>query len=264
MNAYLAGQGISVTIDAVDSAGNPVSASAASYRVIDQDGNELVAMTPIADWTDASTSYSATVPAASNTLTAGQLRALRTVELHMQATGPVIGMVVNSVSYVIEAVETLVVPSNSFQTYQQAVMTAFNMVALDRWQGTAKQQRTAALAQAWRNICALRFRNKRDGQSYLSESFAVGNLAEYTATEYATLPSEFRESLTRAQVIEADHLLRSDSDPVKMRESGIRSHTVGESSTTFTAAGVAQAPVCAAALKELMRYVETSLRIGRA
>lgn len=264
MNAFLAGQAVTLKVAAADDLGNPIVASAASYRVIDQNGVELVMPEPVVGY--AGGDAVVTISADDNTLLGDSVRALRTVEVSFTVTGDFAGVVVRSESYIVERTEVLTIPQLSFQTYQQAIFEGFNLIGLTRWMNASRVDRVAALMQAKNNLCALRYRYTTDrGQSYLndSEHSGVGRLDEYSLAEYNALPLDFRQALNRAQVVEADHLLRGDSDPLKQRENGIQSITIGESTTEFREGTGLIRGICPAAMRHVAKYVDTTIRMTR-
>lgn len=257
MLAYLDGTPVTITIPLVDGDGNPLVPIEVRYRVADQDDVEKVAVTVIEDYTDSAV---ITIAGELNTLAAGEVRALRVVEVFVTVEGGTIRL---EDGYYIEASEVLIEGQNSFQTYRKACFVSYELPGILGWNDAPKAQRIAAMIAARRNICKLQFRYVYDGfQNIIDNVVGIKNLAEATVAEWQAMPKDFREAVCRAQVLEANYILGGD-EIGDLRRAGIASLTVGEAKQFFRSTTALEGVVCKQAMKELARYVLTRTRIGR-
>lgn len=252
METYFAGNDVSVTVPFVDGAGASITGlTGISYQVVDAAGGVLV------DWTDVTVSSSAssvavTVAAAHNALAAGEARDLRSVVVTYAYAG---GTRDNSVEYIIEGADLLIVATNSFQTYNQAQLGALDLVNIDAFTATDKASRIAALINGYLSICNLEFE--------LNACAPLKNLSTFTAAQVAALPARFLRALKQAQILEANELLDPGSVNNK-RQSGLMSETIGESSMMFRPTKILTLPVTRRSLDLLADWISWDIGIGRA
>lgn len=254
MNVLLTNQPVSVTIPA------PSEATSYTWRVIDQNENLVTdgSPTPMAGESEVVIS----VAAIANTLSENELRSLRSVEVIF--TTPA-GAVLASDQYIVEAEKTLVVNVNTFQTYGEATLGAYELFGLQGWNIATKQDREMALVAARRNIAELRFRYQFDAyQDVIDSSVGVSDLTLISQSRWDALPADFKQALKRAQILEADFLLTGGENAVDVkRRLGIISETIGESSMFLRAAKPLEQAVCRRAMKELSKYTINRIRIAR-
>jgi hypothetical protein len=255
MNAFLTAQDAFVTILVPDVATDYY------WRLVDQEENVLI---PAGDLQSVAgqSEIQIQVPAASNTLEAGAVRALRVIEAYFVSPA---GTTKTTFEYVIEAEHTLVVNSNTFQTYGEAVLCAYELFGLNAWSSASKADRSAALVAARRNIGQLRFRYLFDAfQDRIENSFGVSDITMISQSTWNSLPADFVAAIKRAQVIEADYLLAGGENPVDVkRRMGIVSETIGESSMFMRSARQLEMAVCRRAMKELAKYTIHRIRTTR-
>lgn len=246
--------------------GSALQPLSVAYRVTDQDDQEVQALTSV---------YEASTPEApqpldvvkvvihptQNKVADGRVREMRRVELQVTTAT---GVVKFSSEYIVEVSEVLTVNVNSFQNYAHAVLLGCDIPNLLGWNAAPKRERIVALIQARENVSRLSFRYRFDNaQDFLIGSQFIRDLTQLTASEWRALPEEFRRCLCRAQVIEADAVLGGD-EVGEMRAAGIISKTTGESKAFFRANNKPiDRAVCSRAMKELSRYLDMTLRIGR-
>jgi len=252
MNTYRQGEDVSVV------GTSPSEASAASYRVVDEEGTQIVASTAVPAFM-AGLTADITVLAADNLLIEGQTRGLRSVEFAFTiATGT--SYIVEH--FVIEREETLVVGENSAQTLGQALLTAYSVPDLKSWttSSVTDQDRCRALIAAYDNLSNIIFTYEDDsGDTYETP----GGLADLTPEEFATLDAGLIAALKKAQVAQADIYL--GGDPIgEMRRLGIISHTIGEVSQFFRNAPPLRLPVDPKAYRYIAKYVVRRFTIARA
>lgn len=262
MNAYLAGASVTVKIPLIDSGGLPIVASSASYRVLDQGGNMVVAPTTISPWDPSYTEATISIPALQNALATGDLRDIRIVELSLITT---LGTLLLATQYIIESLDPLVAPDNSFQTLSAAELVAASVPGLAGWNSASRNDKIAAMIQARLNIAQFQFRYVFDAwQDRVEPQFGIGDLLLLTLQQFNTLPTEFLKALKRAQVIEASNIISAANDDVAaMREQGVVQKKVGESSFTFSTGQKLKQSVHPQTLECLSKYITYRVRIGR-
>lgn len=261
MHAYLAGNTVALTIPLLDEQGAVVEATAVDYEVIDHLGTVLVARGALSGFTAPADEVIVTVSGANNALLSGEVRGGRTVRLYCTAAG---GTVYLTSSYVIEAAEVLVEGDNSFQSLSRAELTAFGLANLPGWVSATRAQKVSAMLEAHRTICQLRYRYVFDNwQDRVEKTFGVADMSLLSPAEFVALPEEFRDALRLAQVVQAEDVLNGNPNAT-LREEGIMSQTVGESSQMFRPGKPVTLPICREAYKYLAKYVVTSVRVGRA
>lgn len=281
LDVYLQNTQVTLVVDLVDASGNPLSASAASYRVINQDGVELVATTPVTGFTANDLQATIVIPANLNAVAAGNTREIRSVELYCTIAS---GTIAFSRNYAVEVTDPLQIAVNTFQTFAQAQLTALDIPNISAWDAASDQQKIQALMDAREHVVQLNFNllnsNVNFGQDQLAfvpegqyqSSYVArnslfifnGNLAILNATQFNTLPEKFKRQLRLAQLVEANAILGGEADEGK-RMGGVVEETIGESSQKFRTTGVPlRLPVCRRALGYLSYYVTFAKRIGRA
>jgi hypothetical protein len=102
-----------------------------------------------------------------------------------------------------------------------------------------------------------------DSMSRLASSNIISNLDEKTDAELKALPEQFLNAIRLAQVIEADSIL-GGNETEDLRESGLLSKTVGESSQMFRSGVAMKLPLSKRAYQVLKRYTMRNNKIGRA
>jgi hypothetical protein len=280
MNVFSAGTDVTMYVPLQDASGNLLNVTAVQYRVVDQNGSELVASTALDAFAPGSETADITVPAESNVLAAGSARDLRAIELTCVIDD--VNTIVLHAAYAIQVADALVVGVNSFATFVQAHFAALSIPALDAWKAASEQEQTEALIEARSHIVRLNFAplnsNINWGQDSLnfipegaydtnyigsSDMFMFnGSLELLRPDQFAKLPSRFIEALIKAQVAEADYIL-GGGDIEKKRQDGLIMDNIGESRQSFRQGKPLQLPVCRKALGYLSYFVTFKQRIGR-
>lgn len=262
MQTYLDGQALSLAIPLLDEDGACYVATAAQYRIVNQSDIELVARVGLSGFTSGDAQAVISVSGAVNTLSGATRRELRAIEIFLTTS---LGEVRTTYEYIVEANSVLAVGINSFQTYNEAMLTGFEMPNLPAWADASKQDRISAMTGAWRNIGLLHLRyfsEFNDMSRIVYITTESGNLTTLTADQFASLPEIMKSAVYRAQVIEADYVLGS-SESSEMRQLGILSNKVGESMQVYRPLLPYEGPICKRAMKELGRYIVHGKRIGR-
>ena len=292
MDIYLAGTPVVLTVALQDRSGNALAVDSVDYRLVDQDGLEVVARTSLESFSSGDSVAVVEVPAelnnivqmpasiSSNQIDAYSVRGSRTAELFLMIGGNTV--VLNS-SYALEPTDPLVVGVNSFQTFTQAELTALDVPGIPGWSAATDKEKIAAMVDSRAHICQLNFwmlnsniNWGQDNMNYVPEGayqspYAAsgnnmfifnGNLSLLTPLQFSKLPIRFRAVLRLAQVAEADAIL--GGDPVDLlRREGLLSETIGNVSHQFRMGKPLDLPVSKRALRYLSQFVTFSKRIGR-
>jgi len=262
MQIFRDGTSVRTTVSLVDETGAVISSPAsATYVVLDENRNIVVASTNVAV-TTSSVSVVINVPAPSNTLAAGALRGLRTIEVSVidGSTNTRIA----SHSYALESSNVLVVMTNSYQTLEHAELMALEMGDLVVWSEKTRPEKIAALIDSYHRIGTLAFSIgwNYDQQKLMRGYQTIRGLNEWTANEFATLPIRFKRAIWRAQVVETEVILGGDNIGDQRRE-GLLSHTIGESSQMYRSGRPVMLPVSTQALKQLAGFVTYNSVVAR-
>ena len=167
--------------------------------------------------------------------------------------------------------QPLVIMNNSFQTYPQSLLFVDSIPDMKAWPNATLQNRVRAMEQAYFFLSRLNyeiyydrddiyFKNRASwGLPYIN---TIGNLYNYTVTDFLNLDAGFLKSIYSAQVVEADERLGADTIS-DMREDGVIQHTVGDTSATFRQTTPLRLSVSKRALKYLHGYIKYSPRTTR-
>lgn len=253
MDIYKSGAEVNVNQAFVNYDGDQIYPTSISYRVEDEDGVEIVADTAHTFDPD-DTEMSIVIAGADNTLDIEDWTKMRVVIITLVADGHDYEHVQR---YIVRQGSRLAEWVNSFQTYNSALMRAFDITQTPGWDIADEDTRQTALIEAYENIGKIKF----NGDAFYgdSEGFYIGGLAD---TEINNLSEAFVEALKRAQILEADYLLGSEMVEDK-RRGGLMSETVGESSNMFRPGKPIVLPVSNRAMKALAGYILLGRRVGR-
>ena len=265
MHKYPAGTAVTVALPLVDLNGDTITPTGLSARVLDQDGVQLVAPYAPSN-TDGDAEIEITVPASANQVASGL--AGRTVELTITTAN---GTYNQSNSYLIEAMIAFTVPNNSFQSYVQALITAEMLPNLMEWGMANDEDRQRAMLEAYARLTRIGYRirsNQELAQDRIAdvldgeERVAPGWWPQMTVSEWNALSSRFRKAMCRAQIIEANEVLRGVR-PDDKRRMGILSESIGESSMMFRVGKPLDLGISQAALRELTGFLDLRATVGR-
>lgn len=263
MLSYPVGATVPVTIALIDQNGDPVTPTGLSYVVYDETDAVLVTATTIPVETPAQTEVSINVPGASNATAGGRL-----VELTITTDN---GPIVSSSSYLIAPTRRLVLLDNTFQTYIQACLIAQTMPNQIGWLGAEKTDQEQALIEAYTRLVRfsylIRWPENVDAQDFLHWKEVDRIIPQMwplmTEELFDRYPASFRIALRKAQVAEANEILRGDKLGDK-RRAGVFSESVGESKMMFMPGIRAlQLGASRAALDYLKGYVDARITITR-
>lgn len=265
MYTFKSGSAVTASFSLAVEGGGVLAPISLRWRALDEEGNL------IAPWTAAlvvpgAATVEILTSASMNTLVPPQLRGIRIVELEVTTAD---GIVVLELAHQVESSQLLVPGINSFQTYYQAVLEAqlYTDDTMAGWISQAEQPvRQRALSEAFDRIrmmpVVIEWEND---QSIIRDVYNdPPRLRDLTSEQILRLDTRLMKALRKAQLTEANSIL--DGDPVRqMRNTGIQSMTVGESSQFFGASRpVDTNGVCEATAKILARWTRGRVRIGRA
>jgi hypothetical protein len=215
------------------------------------------------------------VAASFNTLGVGNVKEARLISLRMSSAG-VTAPVIQTVEYIISdgsiEADGLVVGTNSFQSYPEALIVADTMGDLNGWDGTDYAGRVRAMQQSYYFLSRLSYEILYDQEDVYFKNRAswglpyintIGNLAAYSKDQYLGLDEYFRAALCKAQICEASEILTVDP-MASLREGGVTQQVVGDTSVTFRA-GTAplKLTVSKRTLSYLQGYVKYSPKLSR-
>jgi hypothetical protein len=266
MQVYPQGTAVTVAVPFVDLSGNLVAPTAATVRVLDQTGAEIVGATPVAV-TPGDAEAEVTIAGEHNVLS-GLDPEMRVVEMMLETPA---GWVASVVRYVIRQTQRLFVPQNSFQTFDEALLESCTMPRMEGWSVGNDDDRVAALIAAYDRLTRMTYRVEQPISWSMSRIGGFGSVdlivplrwPEMTTEEFRELPEHFRRALRRAQIAEADVVMNGDVIGGR-RRSGLMSETIGESSMMFRPGTPLDLGVSEQALVYLSGYLHIAKGIGRA
>lgn len=251
---------VSVPYPVVD--GTVISPTVIRYTVTDEAGSVIVGSTTIA--LPSTTSATIMVPGASNVVPNASIRAMRVVTVtFVTASGEYTAVA----RYAVQKASLLVPMTNSFQTLDQALLTRLDLPPLDGWDIAEETLQIPAMVTAHDRMCRLsyRYRLSQDAVSYEARDpyWSIINIRESTEQDLAGWPEDFRTALRRAQIYEADQILKGDPVGDK-RRLGIVSESIGEAKMFFNARPPLRLALCEQAIDILSPHLLNRRRVGRA
>ena len=263
VRTYLAGQALAIAVSTLREDGSAPAVASARYQVFDQD--DVLK----SDWIEAlvlasGNEVTLNVPMAANTLSGSEKRGFRHARVELTLDDAAVE--IRTLEYVIESESLLVLCENTFQTYGAAVLVGMDVPGLNDWSTATRAQRIGALIAAHRGLCSLCYRTP---SGYSEETYhstldgsVPNDLSEVTLDQFNALDPRFVEAIKRAQVIEANELLKGD-EIGELRTAGVMSLTIGESKQFFRPGKSVDGFVSRRALKEIHRWIDNTTRIGR-
>lgn len=268
------GRSSKFTIPLVDDTGGTIDATSASWEMFDQRGVSIAAGV-VADYEAGSATAVFTIAADKLTLPEGVPNAGREIVVFL--TTPDDGEIEVRDYFVLVDAAPLKLMTNSLMTYPEALSMrqGFGPV-LDGWDSVDDRvERQSALAQAFSNLCRIRyavplpegvrhsdFAGYGTGTDLIFDARRRVTLTTLTLEDFDALSPQFQTAIRRAQLVEADVLLGGDMVGRKRRD-GIISETIGESSTFFNSKPYLNLPISRQAFDEISRYVSISIGVAR-
>lgn len=272
---YNSGSPVAVTVDIPLYAGSPLTPTAVSRTVKDETGAVISDDSPLPLPAAGDTSVQVDLDATVNDMPIGVPNAMRIVEVVFVAPEGTFSV---TSRYVLKNSAPLVRMKNTFATLDQAEVTRLTMPAQLGWDSSSDDEKVAALVSAYRNMLQLRYRFPigENSQSRIVDFYGMStdnvfgriymvlaDISFYTAEDFDGWTDQFKQALLRAQVAEADSILRGDPVADKRRH-GIVSETIGESAMTFRNIPEVQFPVSRAAMTHLRGFLNNATLIARA
>lgn len=258
---------VPVSFSAPQLNGENITFTSATYTVSDELGTEITNGT-IAGYTGGDIAF--TIPGTHNDVADGA-RKLRVVRV--TCVGPN-GNAERTYRYIVEDGVTLRRFEGSFQTLDEAYLTATELVDIPGWEAATDSAKQGAMREAYNQMCRLRYRflSEEDGLDQLAVTYRqsddrlytyVSDMNRITQNDWDDFTDGFKDALMKAQIVEADQLLAGD--PVrKKRLDGIVSETIGESKMFFNARPPLSLPVSRRTLDILAGFFYFNNRIARA
>jgi hypothetical protein len=248
MKIHRANTSVAVNVPLVDDAGQMIEPVSVDYRVVDESDVEILAQTATT-FSVGDQSVDVVIPAIINALAPGNLKGMRVIQI-IAEMGNDVSIIIES-PYVIEVESSLVFMTNSYQTMNQAKLTATDIPDLEAWGASSDAFRRAALIEAFIRIGKLSFNVP-----------GANPLNKVTVEEFTAFPDEFKSDLIRSQIVEADSIL--GGDPIsKKREEGLMSDSVGQSSIMFRPGKPLTLSVSKRTMNQLSGWLSFNLSVGR-
>ena len=264
MQNYAPSKSVTVTVQLLTESGDAIEPTSLRWRVLDESDLELVTWTPVTITDPTISSLSVAVLAANNTLAAGVLRGIRTVEFEASNNN---GTYLLRESYLLQGATALAFGVNTFLTHSQAMLLAheFAHEYLSAWVRQSREDQEAALQQAHMRIIKLPLVVDWGVENNVIVSAPWGRLRfeDMQPAQVAQLDARQQKALKRAQLIEACYILTEEGIDAN-RSDKLSGKTTGESSEYFRQVKPLDLGVCKEAYRELARWVDRAHRIGRA
>lgn len=228
--------------------------TALDYKILDEFGSEVVALTNIPTFNADAGQHLLTIQDTDNALAAGALRGFRSIELRITVATDVHWV---REGYILESASPLVSLVNSFQTYEESLLNSRDLVGREGWDEAEKEHRISAMIQAYDYLHAFSYQ-----MNYIDDTCETISLTELTSTKWADLDPKQKYHFQRAQIAQADYLL--GGSPIEQDiDDGLQSSTIGEISQFYRPRPTLTLPVCRRGLKFIGRYVDWAPRITR-
>lgn len=255
MDVFRPGQPLTRVLPFRNDLGQALTPISLSYRILDANGVELLATTPIADFDAADGQTSVEVSATQNTLAAGLVSDVRKIELSIVTSSTTYKVVDR---YILESAEALIVQQNTLMTYETAVLLSRQLGDLRGWEGADEARRLSALMRAYDQLVSIAYRLEFDDDVVVYE----GAFRDLEHDEFAALNQEQINDFRKAQLLQADYLLGGNQTEKDIAD-GLQSKTVGESSEFYRPRPSLNLVLCRAALQYVGKYINWSIGIAR-
>lgn len=190
------------------------------------------------------------VDASSNMLNEGKDKGIRTVTMYLT---DVDGLEVEQTErYYLINQSRLTPGENSLMTFSEALMLIPDLTDLQGWVGADDNMRIVALRESYDTL--KRF--------VLNKNFVYRDISDFSSDDLNALSDRVLGDFQRAQVLHADYLL-GGQPAKKMREEGVVSNSVGESTMFFRTTKPLSYGISDRAYMYISRYLDRSVRIQR-
>lgn len=213
----------------------------------------------------------------------GQAKDIRALIVNMATETETLAT--QKIYYALVAKNPLIVGENSFVTLEKFYLIASMTPGLDQVDTANEADLVTSLLESYQRISTHRFRLpyssiRMENVGYKSEiawrpraitdadplgiythSFKITDL---TSDEFENLPSDFKDALMKAQVIEANSILAPTDTIEERRRKGVILETIHEVKMMFSSTTPVQTTLAKDALVVLAPYLDNTIRIGRA
>lgn len=232
MKYYIEGSTVEVVVNFVDRAGSSIEPTKIKATLFDGEDNEIIDFGSL-PFEPTDKEKSIVIPSTFNELEPEELQSARILRVELITAH---GTIYQSLSYVIETEQRLVIMNNTFQTYEAAEIEANNQPNLLGWAAASEEQKKSALIEAYNRLISIpmRFDQFDNYGRPLGKQYVIltSTWRELTRDDFNEFPTHFKKVLRRAQLIEANELLQGDSIARK-RRSGVITEKIGESWLTL-------------------------------
>lgn len=242
MKSFLHSNDVHVNMPLQDESGNNVDVVSAQYEV--KDDNEAVVQNGTVE--SLSSPVMIKVLAENNTLPEGLSASVRSVTLIMKASDG--NTYTNTSYYFINSNQALKPFSNSFVSFNGAL--ALMPLMGDVSFNGDRQRLTAALIESYEEISRFPLNKSVFGSSNVKR------------VNWDNVPKSVLSDFRKAQVSHAASLMQEDPHS-ELREQGVFSKTVGQSSTTFFRSKPVEHGIHKRAWRLISRYVDNSVVVSR-
>ena len=166
--------------------------------------------------------------------------------------------------YVLSPKQRLIVGFNTFQTLPHAFALSASLSGTFAWQTATRSEQESALIEAKMRIGRFGFTNT-GGQANQTAMFSnsITCLNDITPHEFLLTNINFRQALCKAQILEAVAVLTYD-ESLDLASQGLIEQTIGETSERYTSTMKAKRSISNKAFSYLTKYIDTTMKIGRA
>jgi len=236
----------------VDDEGESITPIALDYTVVNEFGVEVVATTniPVIPTTGEA---SIVIQGADNALAADIVRGYRQVILTMTTATD---SIIIRAGYIVELKASLVLLSNSFQTYEEALLHSRGII-LEGWGAANEDHRRSAMTQAYDRFGGFNWQF-----NFTDDTYQVKTLDLLTLAEWALLDSRHQHDLRMAQLAQADYHL-GGSTIEKDIDDGLQSSSQGEVSQFYRPRATLTLALSRHALQYVGKYINWTPVITR-
>lgn len=262
MDVMVPGRAVSITLPFVDYDERAIVPASLDYEILDENGDEVLALANILGFDANLGSHVITVTAAQNTLPATAVRALRTVRMRITDAAAATFWIEST--YIVEVVGSLLVAVNSLQTYGEALLNVRDVAERDGWESATDEQRRTAMADAYGQMgnFSLNFIWGEGNEDSIATTYSYGTVRDLVVADMALLNSRQLADFKKAQLLQADYLLGGNVIEKDIAD-GLQSKTVGESSQFYRPRASLSMAISRRALSVLGKYINWSKRIAR-
>lgn len=254
MKVYVADESVDISLPLIDAAGRDLVPTALSYSVLDDEGEVIQPATEITVPGSPVTKINFTVPAGANELTGDLNIGFRRVKLLVTTATRSVEL---TSDYLVEASQVFTIPTNSFQTYETALVMARTIAPLNGWNAASAETRKFALFRAFDLMKSFTYEMR-----YLEGGLDEMSLNDLDEATYDRLLTSQIMDFRKAQLTQADYLL--GGNPIeKDIQDGLQSSTIGEISQFYRPRPTLNLALCKVALSYVGKYIVWNLRVGR-